>query len=66
MKPLKTITTICFIIFYFNFIVSSYFRMDAPLIAKNLQYPIHCVSVTPDGSHIFACIEDGNIIVLGP
>jgi len=42
------------------------YKLNAPLTAKNLQYPIHCVSVTPDASHIFACIEDGNIIVLGP
>ena len=41
------------------------FRLEVPIMAKNLQYPIHCVSATPDCTHIFACREDGNVIVVG-
>ena len=58
-------------LFIFNEVVELFkfstliFRLEVPIMAKNLQYPIHCVSATPDCTHIFACREDGNVIVVG-
>ncbi|XP_065051660.1 neurobeachin-like protein 2 [Rhopilema esculentum] len=48
-----------------SLVVRDVHKLEVPIIAKNLQYPIHCVSATPDCTHIFACREDGNVIVVG-
>eukprot|EP00794_Sanderia_malayensis_P017323 gene17323-19056_t len=49
-----------------SLVVRHVYKLDTPLVAKNLQHSIHCVAVTPDGSHIFAGRSNGTIVVIGP